>query len=357
MRWTGRVAAAFGAAAVAAALMVGTAGPAAASGSAGRVLGSGGGGRASEVRASEVRASEGGPALREPGAALRDSVVCDGDLGGGASDPVLLIPGTTLDPDVNFDWNYEPALRARHQAYCAVRLPGHAMADIQTAAEYVVNALRVMQRRAQRPVRIVGFSQGGMIGRWALKYWPDTRSIVGELIGIDPSNHGTLDAVPLCALACAPAFWQQRTGSAFLTALNDGPETYPGISYTQIYSYTDEVVVPNLPPAASSSLHTGEGDIANIAVQQICPGHLADHLSMGSIDPVGYALVIDALTHDGPARAARIDRSVCTRALMPGVDPAALPANEARYSGQVGTVAATYPPVFAEPALRPYARD
>ena len=42
---------------------------------------------------------------------------------------------------------------------------------------------------------------------------------------------------------------------------------------------------------------------------------------------------------------------------MPGVDPAALPANEARHTGQVGTVAATYPQVFAEPPLRSYARD
>ena len=81
--------------------------------------------------------------------------------------------------------------------------------------------------------------------------------MVDDMIGIDPSNHGTLDAQAVCSLPCAPAFWQQRTGSQFLTALNRGGETFAGISYTQVYTATDEVVVPNLGPAASSSLHTG----------------------------------------------------------------------------------------------------
>ena len=40
----------------------------------------------------------------------------------------------------------------------------------------------------------------------------------------------------------------------------------------------------------------------------------------------------------------------------PGVDPATLPANEARYNGQTATVAATYPHVPAEPPLASYAR-
>jgi hypothetical protein len=208
-----------------------------------------------------------------------------GALAAPSTGPVLLVPGTTLDPETNFDWNYEPALRARHRPYCTVALPGDAMGDIQVAAEYVVSALRTMHERADRRIQVVGFSQGGMVPRWALKYWPDTRELVRSVIGLDPSNHGSLDADAVCALACAPAFWQQRPDSRFTTALNAGPETYPGISYTQIYSYSDEVVVPNLPPAASSELHTGGGDIANIAVQQVCPGHVAEHLMMGSTDP------------------------------------------------------------------------
>lgn len=312
---------------------------------------------ASPASASPRSDPDGGPALRVPAQALRDSLSCHGDLAAGAAGPVLLVPGSTLDPDVNFDWNYEPALRARHQPYCAVRLPEHAMGDIQVAAEYVVAALRTMHEWSDRRTQVVGFSQGGMVPRWALKYWPDTRELVRSVIGLDASNHGSLDADAVCLLACAPAFWQQRPDSRFLAALNDGAETYPGISYTQVYSYADEVVVPNFPPPASSELHTGDGDIANIAVQRVCPGHVADHLAMGSTDPVGYALVVDALTHGGLASADRIDRAVCAAPVMPGVDPAALPVNEARYGGQVATVLATAPRTTAEPPLRPYARS
>jgi pimeloyl-ACP methyl ester carboxylesterase len=297
-----------------------------------------------------------GPRLRVDATALNESLACHGDLAGGSGAPVLLIPGTTLEPRTNFDWNYQPALRQLGRSYCAVTLPGHAMGDIQIAAEYVVHALRAMSDRAGRRIDVVGFSQGGMIGRWALKFWPDTRDDVDDLVGIDPSNHGTLDAYPVCVPGCAPAFWQQQTGSHFLAALNAGQETYPGISYTQMYTLTDEVVVPNFPPAPSSELHSGPGRIRNVAVQQICPVHVADHLSMGSIDAVGYALVRDAITHEGPADPARVDRSVCAQPLMPGVNPLTLPINEARYNAEVATTLATYPHVPAEPPLAAYAR-
>ncbi len=296
-----------------------------------------------------------GPPLDVPPAVLASSLSCSADLTRVARDPVLLIPGTTLTPEVNFGWNYEPAFQRLGWPYCALTPPDHAMSDIQVSAEYVVSALRTMHRVAGRPVDVVGFSEGGMISRWALKFWPDTRSDVADVVGIDPSNHGTLDAYPGCAAGCAPAVWQQRTGSRFLAALNAGQETYAGIDYTQIYSLDDEIVVPNLPPAASSALTTGAGRISNVAVQQVCPLHVAGHLAMGSIDPVGYALVLDAITHDGPADPARVDPAVCAELLMPGVDPATLPGNEQRYNGESAQTLLTYPRVGAEPPLKPYA--
>jgi pimeloyl-ACP methyl ester carboxylesterase len=296
-----------------------------------------------------------GPPFDVPPAALAASLSCHGTLSAGTVGPVLLIPGTTLEPKANFDWNYEPALAAAGIGYCAVTLPDHGMSDIQTAAEYVVYALRTMRAQAGRAVDVVGYSQGGMISRWTLKYWPDTRADVSDVIGIDPSNHGTLDAVPLCAPVCAASIWQQRVGSAFLTALNAGQETYPGIDYTVVYSLEDEVVFPNFGPAALSTLHTGPGAIANIAVQQICPLDLADHVTMGTTDPVGYAVVMDALTHAGPASASRVSRSVCLRQLMPAVNPFTLAANELRVGAEAASSLATAPILAHEPALKPYA--
>jgi pimeloyl-ACP methyl ester carboxylesterase len=307
------------------------------------------------VTAPTAAADDHGPALTVSHQSLAENLHCHGDLSRGT--PVLLIHGTFLDARTNFDWNYEPALEDIGRAYCSVNMPGYGLRDIQINAEYVVYAIRAMHQRAGHRIDLVGFSQGGMVGRWALKYWPDTREDVDDYVGIDGSNHGTLDAYPVCTIGCAPAVWQQQTGSRFLATLNEGAETFAGISYTEVFTLTDEVVVPNLPPAASSSLHTGDGLISNIPVQSICPAHLADHLSMGSIDPVAWAVVVDAIDHSGPARASRIDPWICTQALMPGVNPLTLPLNEARFNGEVARTLATFPHVSAEPATAPYARD
>ncbi|NKQ55157.1 alpha/beta fold hydrolase [Amycolatopsis sp. K13G38] len=293
------------------------------------------------------------PPLTVPASRLRAAVHCSADVRGADRDPVLLIPGTTLTPE-EFRWNYVRAFRAKGWPYCTVALPHNGMDDIQTAAEYVVYAIRQVSGAAGRKVDVVGHSQGGMIGRWALKYWPDTRVDVGDLVGLAPSNHGTLLANAVCVPGCAPAFWQQRAGSAFLTALNSGPETWAGIDYTNVYTATDEVVTPNLDHNGSSSLHTGAGRISNVGLQEVCPARVADHLSTGTTDAVAYALVVDALTHDGPADPARIPLSACGQLLMPYVDPATVAQDEANLATTVATQVALYPHAAAEPPLRRY---
>jgi hypothetical protein len=301
-------------------------------------------------------AADSGPPLTVPASALRAALRCTPDLATAGREPVLLLPGTTLTPQVEYSWGYQRAFAASGRPYCAVTLPGNAMADIQIAGEYVVYALRFMHKAASRKIQLVGFSQGGMVPRWALKFWPDTRAVVDDLVSLDASNHGTLDVYPVCAVGCAPAFFQQQTGSHFLAALNADAETFPGIAYTQIFtSVVDEVVVPNLGPFASSSLHTGGGQIANISVQDICPVHVADHLTMGTADPIGYALVLDALGHAGTARPARISRSVCTQLFMPGVDLLTFTTNFAAVGATAGQQLLSYPHVPSEPPLRPYA--
>ncbi|GAB3565111.1 alpha/beta fold hydrolase [Amycolatopsis endophytica] len=272
-----------------------------------------------------------------------------------ADGPVLLVPGTTLTAEV-FDWNYVPALTAEGRPFCTVTPPDNGMADIQVAAEYVVHAIRAVSAKAGHKVDIIGHSQGGMVPRWALKYWPDTRADVDDLVGLAPSNHGTVVAQAVCLPGCAPAFWQQRTGAAFLTALNSGAETWAGIDYTNVYTILDEVVAPNLDDNGSSSLHTGQGRISNIGLQEVCPAHVADHLTTGTSDGVAYALALDAITHDGPADPARLPADVCARLLMPGIDPLHLALDEAAMATTIATQVALYPHVAAEPELAAYAR-
>src|ERR1700744_2442147 len=247
-----------------------------------------------------------GPALSVPAAKLAASLSCVGTLRGASHAPVLLVPGTSLNPATDYGYGWEPALRKLGWPYCALTLPGNAMGGIQVAGEDVVYAIRTMHAAYGGRIDIVGHSQGGTVPRWALRFWPDTRAMVDDLVGLSPSNHGTLDAIPACAQSCAPAFWQQRSDAAFIAALNSAQETFPGISYTDIYTNTDEVVVPNFGPAASSSLAGGGGAITNVAIQTVCPGDLTEHLGIGIYDNTAYQLALDALPHAGPADPARV---------------------------------------------------
>ncbi|MHB8670353.1 MAG: esterase/lipase family protein, partial [Acidimicrobiales bacterium] len=291
-----------------------------------------------------------GPALDVAPGDLSAALVCPPGLSGAGRDPILLIPGTELDPGLNFGWNYELAFNQLGWPYCTITLPGHTTDDIQRAGEYIVYALRTMHDLSGRKVDILGYSQGGMVPRWALRFWPDTRGLVDAFVALDPSNHGTLDANVVCELPCSAADWQQSSGAHFIEALNSGAETFAGISYTVVFSRTDEIVVPNVDSSGSSSLHTGGGQVANIAVQEICPNDASEHFAMGSYDPVGYALAVDAFTHTGPADPTRIGTAVCASAFQPGVDPVAFPGDYAAYLNGSGTSDS----IPAEPPLAAY---
>jgi hypothetical protein len=193
-----------------------------------------------------------------------------------------------------------------------------------------------MYALAHRRIAVMGHSQGGMSMRWPLRFWPDTRKMVEDVIGFDGSNHGTaVHAVGCASAGCPPADWQQADDAAFIRALNSRSETFAGISYTEIYTHTDEIVKPNSgPTACSSCLRTGRGTITNIATQDVCPGDLYEHNTVGTLDPVAYAIALDALTHPGPADPARIPRSSCSELLMPGVtSPAAAAAGLQFFEG------------------------
>ncbi|MEX0428429.1 esterase/lipase family protein [Nocardioides sp. DS6] len=305
-----------------------------------------------------------GPRLTVPTAKLRAALTCHGDPTKGP-EPVLLNPATSVTPEQNYSWTYEPAFTAQGRAWCAVTMPYATEGDIQTAAEYLTFGIRTLHQRAGRKIAVLGHSQGGMSMRWVLRFWPDTRAMVDDVIGMAPSNHGST-ALPVCRpglTTCTPAVWQQQADARFIAALNSRAETFAQISYTVVYTHNDEVVTPNYSAASSSSaLHTGKGAITNVAVQDVCPADTSEHLLVGTTDAVTYALVMDALTHRGPAKPARVNSSVCAQPTMPYVDPAsantylqvlrAVPGVATLPLPLVNAVGA--PEVAAEPKLRCY---
>nr|WP_246321675.1 hypothetical protein [Nocardioides panzhihuensis] len=197
------------------------------------------------------------------------------------------------------------------------------MSDAQISAEYIVNAVRYLHRTSGDQVDILGHSQGGLVPRFALRFWPDIRAMVDDYVGFGATNHGSYMVNTLCppVVGCSPSLWQQTADSHFTRATNSRQETFAGISYTNIYTHTDEFVRPSLDSSGTSSLHTGDGRITNVAIQDVCPLDVAsEHIAVGTYDPVAYALAMDALDHDGPADPDRIVRSVCAELLMPGVE-------------------------------------
>ncbi|MET8148405.1 esterase/lipase family protein [Actinoplanes sp. NPDC049668] len=304
--------------------------------------------------AAPAGATRPGPPLSEPAARLAASLHCVGDPAASARSgrtPVLMIHGTTSNFRANFSWNWDRAFAGEGRARCYVDLPDSGNGDIQVAAEHVVHGIRRLYAATGSRIDLLGHSQGGMIGRWALKYWPDTRGMVDDYVSLAASNHGTTVFAVQCATTptCTAANWQQRTDSNFLAALNRGPQTWPGISYTQIYTRHDEIVVPSgsssLPPAPN---------VSNIAVQDLCRYETVEHFGM-AYDNAAWLLGMDALVHPGPALLHRTSPATCGRPLMPAVNPVTFLSDASAALTQSVASTAAAPVLPEEPPLRCYA--
>jgi triacylglycerol lipase len=231
---------------------------------------------------------------------------------------------------------------------CTVELVDYGRGDIQASAERVVYAIRTLAQRSHTKVQVIGHSEGPLPVRWAITWWPDVAPLIDDLIGIAPPYHGWLGTDLLCSGGCVPALWQMRRGSKFMHAQNSGDETPGDVSYTSVYSMTDEAVQPY----STAELQGG----SNVKVQDLCPGRAVEHFQMVS-DAVAYTVVLDALTHSGPADVSRVDRSVCRQLTMPGVTTVDLVLGE----GEAWTFAALLTPsehhVDSEPPVAAYARS
>ena len=291
------------------------------------------------------------PSLTVPAGALRASLQCATPFAHPGHEPVLLVHGTGLNADESWAWNYEQALPPSGFDWCAVTLPDRALGDIQVSSEYVVWAVEHMHALTHRRVAIITHSQGGMEGRWALRWWSRVRADTADLVDLASPNHG-IYAADACAASgdCWPAVWQMASGSHFLRALNSVSETPGRVAYTQIYSQTDELVEPSTTVPLRGGANT-----SNIAIQSICPGRVVHHAGILS-DPVAWELALDALTHPGSANPGRIDRDACLEATMPYVDePEVLTGNAFLYS-RAGLAFYQHSGATAEPPLKGYAR-
>lgn len=212
--------------------------------------------------------------------------------------PVILVHGTFGDGRSLLD---RLSWRLRRAGYCVFALDyGYrATGPIEDSARQLATYVdRVLDATSAEKVSLVGHSQGGMMPRHYIKFLGGAGK-VDDLVGLAPSNHGTSNPLLLFpgldwwCRACL----QQKTGSAFLRRLNEGDEAPGPVSYTNIVTRYDEVVLPY-----TSGYLRGGNNVTNIKLQSKCRFDLAGHLLI-TMDGPAIRVVLNALGRQGPARA------------------------------------------------------
>ncbi len=227
--------------------------------------------------------------------------------------PIVLVHGTLANSVDNW-LGLAPYLVAR--GYCVFsldygQLPGvpffHGLGPIDKSAEQLDTYVdKVLAATGAPEADLVGHSQGGMMPRYYLKFLGGAAK-VNALVGIAPDNHGTtlggltrllpyFPGAEDLIKAVPPGLSDQMAGSPFLTKLNAGGDTVPGVRYTVIATRYDEVVTPY-----RSQYLTGP-DVRNVLVQDLCALDLSEHAVLGLLDRIAFHEVANALD---PARATR----------------------------------------------------
>ncbi|MCI3243618.1 esterase/lipase family protein [Streptomyces spinosisporus] len=176
----------------------------------------------------------------------------------------------------------------------------HGLGPIDKSAEQLSAYVdRVLAATGAAKADLVGHSQGGMMPRYYLKFLGGGAK-VNALVGIAPDNHGTAlnglaNLLPYFPGASdllsknTPGLADQIVGSAFLTKLNAGGDTVPGVHYTVIATKYDEVVTPYRSQFLSGS------DVHNVLIQDRCSLDLSEHVLIGLTDRIAFHEVANAL--------------------------------------------------------------
>ncbi|MEU3777789.1 alpha/beta fold hydrolase [Streptomyces sp. NPDC032472] len=229
--------------------------------------------------------------------------------------PVVLVHGTFGNSVDNW-LGFAPYLV--HRGYCVYsldygQLPGvpffNGLGPIdKSAGQLDAFVDRVLASTGAPEVDIVGHSQGGMMPNYYIKFLGGAAK-VNALVGLAPDNHGTtlsgltqlLPYFPGAAdlvSSATPGLADQIAGSPFVTKLNAGGDTVPGVQYTVIATKYDEVVTPY----RSAFLQGTGSNVRNVVLQDLCPLDLSEHVAIGLTDRIAWHEALNALD---PAHAER----------------------------------------------------
>lgn len=188
-------------------------------------------------------------------------------------------------------------------------LPSNAFAagDIAESAVEIGGFVdRVLAITGAEQVNLVGHSQAGVVARQYTKFNGGAEN-TNHIVTLGATNHGTTmngiselyDTVSATGAdidlaldyIVGEAGMQQLVGSPFITALNEGGDTVPGVDYTVIGTVNDQVSTPY----NATFLEAGPGsEVNNVTLQDTCAIDQSDHSTM-MYSPHAFDIVRDAL--------------------------------------------------------------
>ncbi|MGE5623582.1 MAG: esterase/lipase family protein, partial [Methanocella sp.] len=154
--------------------------------------------------------------------------------------PVLLVHGI-FDTSRTMEGLYRSLRRFGWTGVQAMDLvPNDASAPLEDLArELGERAEEICRAEKADRLDIVGFSMGGLVARYYVKFLGG-RERVERLVTISSPHHGT----QLAHLSPGPGAREMRPGSAFLKKLNAGEEAPEPVRYTSIWTPLDLMIVP-----------------------------------------------------------------------------------------------------------------
>jgi triacylglycerol lipase len=228
-------------------------------------------------------------------------------------EPVVLVHGLLANQTDNWQ-TYSPLLANR--GYCVfsltygtkpdVAFPGYQPGGLkpmeESAAELSAFVDQVLAATGAKQVDIVGHSEGSLMPNYYVKYLGGAAK-VDDYVGITPLWHGTNPAglatldqlsralglpagsLPVIDSACESCR-QFLAGSEFIAKMRAGGVAAPGVTYTNLITRNDELVVPY-----TSGIEEG---MTNLIVQKQCLLDQSEHVSMAA-DPVVAQDILNAL--------------------------------------------------------------
>jgi triacylglycerol esterase/lipase EstA (alpha/beta hydrolase family) len=213
--------------------------------------------------------------------------------------PVVLLHGTRSDRTIN--WLYlGPELVSLGFCVYSLDLPDRGQAPVAESVGALARRVQeVLQQTGAGSVSLVGHSLGGIVARdYVLR--GGGANVVDDVIVMGTPHTGYYteppgDQVDAAFNTSCTSCYEQARGSKYMQGLNAGDLTPGRAAYTSLITTYDGVALP------LESQYLPEGpEVANILLQEACPDHVVDHLSL-AVDPLVRDWTVDALERRGPA--------------------------------------------------------